>query len=449
MAEKIGKYEIIRILGKGATAVVYLVRDPDSGNQMALKLMRFGQENAAMSRRLRKLFQTEDSTARRLDHPNIVKIYDAVVEPEQAYIVMEFIEGVPLDQFCSINRLLPMHRVIGIIFKCCLALDHAFRRGVIHRDIKPANIMIDADDNPKIADFGLALNLHKDMGLDSTFVMGVGSPAYMSPEQIKNYPLNQKTDLYSLGVLLFQLLTGRLPFRANNAATLVYKIVNMDTPSVCALNPNLPAGLDPIIKKALEKDLYSRYRNGAEFAKDLSTVRYQMLDDDETAQDATHFDKLRKLDFFMQFEDIELWEVLRISVWREIAERVTLFREGDLGSMFGVIVNGFAEVSLDGRVICRLGASEVVGEMAFLHPDDTTRSATVVTLEPTLFLEINSAALKLGSDELQERFNKVLVAKVLSRLRDANTALAKLGQKAVQGSTAACDLELAPTLQLL
>jgi serine/threonine protein kinase len=157
---------------------------------------------------------------------------------------------------------------------------------VVHRDIKPANILIDANDNPKITDFGLALNLHKDMGTDSTFVMGVGSPAYMSPEQVKNYPLNHKTDLYSLGVLLFQLLTGRLPFRANNPATLVYKIVNMDTPhrSVHSTRTCRP-GLDPIIRKALEKDLYSRYRNGAEFAKDLSAVRYQMLEEDQTQQD--------------------------------------------------------------------------------------------------------------------------------------------------------------------
>jgi non-specific serine/threonine protein kinase len=448
MTEKIGKYEVIRVLGKGATAIVYLARDPDLNREVAVKLVRFGQENAAMSRRLLKLFQTEDSICRRLDHPNIVKLYDAVIEPEQAYIVMEFIDGTPLDKYCSISRLLPMHRVIGIIFKCCLALDHAFRQGVVHRDIKPANILIDANDNPKITDFGLALNLHKDMGKDSTFVMGVGSPAYMSPEQIKNYPLNQKTDLYSLGVLLFQLLTGRLPFRANNPATLVYKIVNMDTPSVCALNPNLPAGLDPIVRKALEKDLYSRYRNGAEFAKDLSTVRYQMLEDDETAQDMTHFEKLRQLAFFAEFEDIELWEVLRISVWREISGKVTIIREGESGRMFGVIVDGFVEVSSENRVICRLGAGEVVGELSFLHPSDATRHASVVTLEATLFLEINSAALELASDEVQDRFNNILIAKVLGRLRAANDVLAKLGQTAVQGSTAACDLDLSPPLEL-
>ncbi len=450
MSEKIGKFEVIRLLGRGATAVVYLARDPDSGREVAIKLMRFGREKTAMSRRLMKLFQTEDAIGRRLDHPNIVKIYDAVIEAEQAYIIMEFIDGTPLDKYCAINELLPMHRVIGIIFKCCLALDYAFRQGVIHRDIKPANILIDANDNPKITDFGLAINLNKDMNKDSTFVMGVGSPAYMSPEQIKNYPLNQKTDLYSLGVLLFQLLTGRLPFRANNPATLVYKIINMDSPSVCALSPNLPAGLDPIVRKALEKDLYSRYRNGAEFAKDLSTVRYQILKDDEPEKHTSHFKKLRKLAFFVDFEDIELWEVLRISIWREIAEKVTLIHEGESGTTFGVVVSGLVEISHGGRAICRLGAGEVVGEMAFLHPSDKTRRSTVVTLERTLFLEINTPALELSSDEVRERFNKVLVAKLITRLREANKILAKQGKPAVQGSqNAVFSADISPPLELL
>ena len=444
MLEKVGKYEVIRVLGKGATAVVYLARDPDADREVAVKLIKFGGENIAMSRRLRKLFQTEDAIGRRLTHPNIVQLYDAVVEDDQAYIVMEFIEGTSLEQYCAINKLLPMHRAIGIIFKCCLALDYAFRQGVVHRDIKPANILLDKDDNPKITDFGLALNLNKDLNRDSTFIMGVGSPAYMSPEQIKNYPLNQKTDLYSLGVLLFQLLTGRLPFRANNQGALVYKIVNMETPSVCALNPNLPAGLDPILKKALEKDLYNRYRNGAEFAKDLSTVRYQMLEDDETQNDTSHFERLRKLEFFTEFEDIELWEVLRIAVWREVASKVMLIREGDNNRIFVVIVDGFVEVSVEGKSLCRLGAGEIVGEMAYLHPSDSTRSATVVTLEPTLFLEINSAALDLSSDEVVERFRKTLMAKVIARLREANKALSKLSQSAVKGRSSGVDLELSP-----
>jgi non-specific serine/threonine protein kinase len=453
MAEKIGKYEVIRTLGKGATAIVYLCRDPDSNQEVAVKVILLGSTNAAMSRRLMKLFQTESGIGRRLDHPNIVRIYDAVVEPERAYIVMEYVDGTPLDQFVSISKLLPLHRVIGIIFKCCLALDYAYREGVIHRDIKPANILVTADDEAKITDFGLSLNLQQEEGRDSTFIMGVGSPAYMSPEQIKAYPLNQKTDLYSLGVVLFQMLTGRLPFRANNAATLIYRIINLDTPSICGLNPNLPEGLDPILKKALEKDLYNRYRNGAEFAKDLAAVRYQILEDNDTQEDTSHFQMLRDLPFFTDFEDIEVWESLRICVWRDLAAKVTVFKEGDSGRTFGIIVSGYVEVSQDGRAISRLGPGEVVGEMAYLHPKSAFRRTSVVTLEPTVFLEVNASALALSSDEVLERFQKALLARVLDRLAEADRILSQQGQRAVAAESAAVapaagsgkfDLELLP-----
>jgi len=430
--ETIGKYRVIRELGKGATATVYLCDDPDAGRQVAVKVIRFGLDSAAMSRRMRKLFQNEGMVSKRLNHPNIVRVYEAVVEEDFAYLAMEYIDGFSLEQHCQIDRLLPMHRVIGIIFKCCMALDSAYRQGIIHRDIKPANILIAANDEPKIADFGLALNMNKDMDRDSTFITGVGSPAYMSPEQIKGYPLNQKTDLYSLGVLLFQLLTGRLPFRAANQATLVYRIINTDAPAVTALNPNLPEALNAVLKRALEKDLYSRYRNGAEFAKDLSAVRYQMLEDDETAQDTKHFEILRRLDFFTEFENVELWEVLRVAVWREISPNVAVIREGQHNKLFGVILSGSVEVSVGGRALCRLGPSEPVGENAYLHPASDERHATVVTLEPTLFLEINAAALALSSEELLERMRNALLARMISRLREVNKIAAAQGQPAIQ-----------------
>jgi CRP-like cAMP-binding protein len=144
-----------------------------------------------------------------------------------------------------------------------------------------------------------------------------------------------------------------------------------------------------------------------------------------------------------------LWEVLRISVWRELSEKVTLIREGDNHRKFGVIVDGFVEVSSNGRVICRLGPSEVVGEMAFLHPSDSQRHATVVTLEPTLFLEINSAALELSSDEVRERFNKVLAGQGAGPLARSQQGLAKLGQTAVQGSFSSSSPGLTPPLELL
>jgi len=337
-----------------------------------------------------------------------------------------------------------------------MALDSAYRQGIIHRDIKPANIIIKAGDEPKIVDFGLALNLNKNMGRDSTFVMGVGSPSYMSPEQVKGYQLNQKTDLYSLGVVLFQLLTGRLPFRAKNQATLIYRIINTDAPDVTSLNPSLPEGLNAILKRALEKDLYSRYRNGAEFAKDLAAVRYQILDDKETVQDTRHFEMLRKLDFFTEFENIELWEILRISVWRQIAPRVAILREGEINRVFGMVVEGYVEVSIAGRTLCRLGVGEVIGEVAYLHPTRDERSATVVTLENSLFLEINAAALALASEELQERMRAALLGRMIDRMREVNRIAAGQGTPAVEsaqslmvGSTRAApgsglDLELTP-----
>ena len=447
--ETIGKYRVIRELGKGATATVYLCDDPDEDRQVAVKVIRFGQDCAAMSRRMRKLFQNEGMVSKRLDHPNIVRVYDAVVEDDFAYLAMEYVDGFSLEQHCRIDKLLPMHRVIGIIFKCCMALDAAYRQGIIHRDIKPANIMVAANDEAKIADFGLALNMNKDMDRDSTFIMGVGSPAYMSPEQIKAYPLNQKTDLYSLGVVLFQLLTGRLPFRANNQATLVYKIVNTDAPAVTSLNPNLPEGLNAILRKALEKDLYSRYRNGAEMAKDLSAVRYQMLEEDQTEQDNRRFEQLRRVQFFTEFENIELWEVLRVSVWRELAPNVALIREGSNNKLFGIIMSGCVEISVAGKALCRLSAGEPVGEVAFLHPSSDLRHATVVSLEPTLFLEINAAALALSSEELVERMRNALLAKMIERMREVNKIAASLGQAALAPEKSSqygsgFNLELAP-----
>lgn len=440
--EFIGKYQVVRELGKGATATVYLCRDPDCQRLVAVKLISFGRDNVAMTRRLKKLFQVEGAIAGRLDHPNIVKVYDAVVESDHAYLAMEYVEGFSLERHCSIDQLLPLHRLVGIIFKCCLALDHAYRQGVIHRDIKPANIMIAAGDEPKITDFGLALNLKKDLECDSTFIMGVGSPAYMSPEQIKGYPLDQKTDLYSLGTVMFQLLTGRLPFRANNQATLIYKIVNTDPPAVTALNPGLPEGLDGILRKALEKDLFSRYQNGADFAKDLAAIRYQILEEDGAVSDREHFESLRSLAFFAEFENIELWEILRVAVWRELAADSVLIREGEENEIFGIIVSGSVEVSIEGRRLCRLGPGEVVGETAYLHPREKKRHASVCALEKSLFVEFNAAALALASDELQERLRNGLMATLIGRLRSVSRIAAAHGDTVLVPGPAAASREL-------
>jgi CRP-like cAMP-binding protein/predicted Ser/Thr protein kinase len=444
--EFIGKYKVQRELGKGATAVVYLCSDPDRTEPVAIKLVSFsadGKDKAKLNRRLLKLFQTEWTVSQKLDHPNIIRIYDRVVEETQAYLVMEYFNGQPLSHYCNIDRLLPVHRSVSIVFKCAMVLDFAYHHGIVHRDIKPANILIDDTFNIKIADFGLGLNVLKRSDTDSTFVTGVGSPAYMSPEQIKGYPLNQQTDIYSLGVVLFHLLTGRMPFRGRSQADLLYKIINADPPSASQLNPDVPKEIDAVIAKVLAKELFARYANGADLAQDLSGVRYQIQEENVQPRDEARFSVLRQQVFFTEFENVELWEVLRISRWRKVAAGALLMREGEADRRFGIIISGEVEVSLEGRLIATLGPGEIVGELAYLDATHGRRTATVTCIAEMVFIEINPQALSLCSEELLERFNNQLIAVVAQRMAAANRKLAATAAPA-QKAAEKIDLELVP-----
>ena len=450
---RIGRFQILHQIGRGATATVYLANDPRHDRQVALKVIKFGgdleegENKVKHHRRLRKLFQTEGAVAQRLDHPNIVKVYDTVVDDNTALMAMEYVDGVTLAEYCAFDRLLPLHRVVGIIFKCCIALDYAFRQGVVHRDIKPANIMIGPGDTPKIMDFGLALNVQKQSAHDSTFVTGVGSPAYMSPEQVKGYTLNQQTDLYSLGIVLFMMLTGRAPFRAKHYPELIYKIINSDAPSVSALNPAIPPELDPIVKRALEKDLYSRYHTGADFAKHLAAARYQ-LQDEEADKLNGRFELLRAIPAFSSFERVELWEVLRITTWRKVSDGETLMEEGEESRTFGVLIDGEVEVSCETRALARLGPGEVLGEMAFLSPDTPRRTATVMAVGDITFLEVNLSAFELASDECKEHFQALLIGALIRRLNAANRKVIEHAPAARIPVPSLLHLELVPDPQL-
>jgi serine/threonine protein kinase len=420
----IGKYRVLREVGRGATSKVYLAADPGKTEPVAIKLVQFSENDSGKwTHRVAKLLEIEGRVVRLLEHPNIVRIYDYAVESERAYIVMEYIEGRTLESFTSFGKLLPVHEVVRIVFKCCMALDYAFRQGVIHRDIKPANIMVTDAGEVKITDFGLALDLKKQGQYDSTFIMGVGSPAYMSPEQIKEYPLDQKTDLYSLGVVFYELLTGRRPFRGANRAQLIYKIINADAPPVSVVNPNLPPAMDKILQKALEKDLYSRYKNGADMAKDLTAVRYQILDDTYVPMDSTRFNALRKLSFFTEFGDVELWETLRISKWRNIDADTILMREGDEGGSVGIIVEGDVEVALAGKRLYTASSGEAIGETGYLNNRSQVRSYSVTSLTRLTYLEVNAAALEIATEECVGHFRDALMATAMRRLAQAHEEL--------------------------
>ena len=213
MSKKLGKYELIKKLGEGATSTVYLGRDPFAQRDVAIKVATpeiLGDPDKG--RLYSHLFLNEASLVGKLNHPHIVQIYDAVVAEKLCYIVMEYVPGHTLEEHARPGHLLPMDRVVELIFKCTRALDFAHRIGITHRDIKPANILMSGESDIKISDFGAAII----GGNARTQVSGVGSPAYMSPEQVQEESLDHRTDIYSLGVVMFQLLTGQLPYEGRS-----------------------------------------------------------------------------------------------------------------------------------------------------------------------------------------------------------------------------------------
>ena len=444
-----GKYRAVREIGRGATSVVYLAEeivesrtvaeeavpdnpfpnlnwseDPLQPARVAIKLVDFTDDGSKLARRFRKLFATEAAVSSQLVHPNITRVFDWKVEENRAYLVMEYLEGETLDQFVAMDKLLPMHRTVGIIFKVAMALDYAHRRGIVNRDIKPANVMLLKDDEVKVMDFGLALNIKKNVNVDSTFINGLGSPSYMSPEQIKGYTLNHQTDLYSLGVMFYQLLTGRLPFRATSTASLIYKIVNMEAVPVTQLNPDIPELTNKVIAKAMEKDLYTRYRLGSDMAKDLSAVRYQILEEDQVVPNEARWKVIRGLPILGRLDDTDIWELLRLSHWREVPPATVLLREGEEGKSFGFVLEGDVEIEKGRCAIDKAERGDLLGVMEWLDSEAGTRSLSATTLTRVVYLEVNPAAFAFATEELADEIRRLATDAMLKSIRSA-VALAK------------------------
>ncbi|MEQ8234715.1 MAG: serine/threonine-protein kinase [Gammaproteobacteria bacterium] len=273
----LGRYEVEKELGKGAMGVVYLGKDPKINRTVAIKTMALSQEfEADELDEVKERFFREAETAGRLDHPNIVTIYDAGEEHDLAYIAMEFLHGHDLARYTKADALLPLPTVMGIVFKSAMALDYAHKRNVVHRDIKPANVMYEPESKQvKLTDFGIARIT--DSSKTKTGMV-LGTPSYMSPEQLSGKKVDGRSDLFSLGVMFYQMITGKLPFHGDSMATLMYKIANEQPPRLEEIRPDVikqrPC-LASIIDKALEKDPDKRYQTGAEMARDIQRCAKQ------------------------------------------------------------------------------------------------------------------------------------------------------------------------------
>lgn len=424
LREHIGKYPVVREIGSGATSRVYLARDPFADRDVAIKVFLFDTGfDEATQRMMHKAFLAEASLAGKLNHPHIVDIYDAVAEPDYSYVVMEYVPGTTLEAHSNVATLLPLAKVIEIIFKCIRALEYAFQHGVIHRDIKPGNILLSQTGETKVGDFGASFQQRP--GSESTQITGIGSPAYMSPEQIRMEPLNQQTDIYSLGVVMYRLLTGRLPFSASTQAALTYAILNTPPQPPSTFRPELPRLLDEIVLKAMSKDLKDRYPSWLEFGKDLTKAFGTLQLAGESVTDSQKFSTLRGMEFFQDFGDVALWEVVRIARWKTLPADQIVIREGDPGDCFYLLIEGEVGVTLLGKPLNTLTAGACFGEMAYFTGDKSRRSTTIVSVSPITFLEIRCETLRAATDACQVAFNKAFIRVLIDRLTQANLKLAR------------------------
>ena len=277
----LGRYQVEKELGKGAMGVVYLGKDPKIGRVVAIKTMALSQEfEGEELDDARERFFREAETAGRLQHQNIVTIFDAGEEHDLAYIAMEFLKGKDLVDYCKDGHLLPMPKVLSIVARVAEALAYAHKQNVVHRDIKPANIMYEFDsDTVKVTDFGIARIT--DSSKTKTGLV-LGTPSFMSPEQIAGKKVDGRSDLYSLGVMLFQMLAGVLPFRGDSMAELMYKIANEEAPDIRIIRPEVPQPLANIVALSLSKRPETRYQSGDEFAADLRAVIAELSGGPET-----------------------------------------------------------------------------------------------------------------------------------------------------------------------
>ena len=412
MSNIFGKYELIALLGKGASGTVHRAIDTFSGDEVALKIidpavfqeLEFGPV-------LRKQFLREASLAGRLSHPHIASILDAVVTDDAGYVVMEYVPGVDLSRHAAPGSLLSIEDTVQIGFKCCGALDYAFRQGVIHRDIKPANIMIVNGSDVKITDFGAAFLQNRDV----TQSVNIGSPAYMSPEQISGNPLTHATDMYCLGVVLYELLTGRRPFVADSIADLIHNIVQLAPVPPSQLNSALTEGIDRIVLTMLQKKPEERYASWADLALELAEIG-RLSTHQRSIPDSEKYAALKRVAMLAALSEAEIWELVQAGRWTRLHARKEIVREGDPGRSMFFLAQGDVKVTQSGRLLNVIGAGEFFGEMGYICDGDLARQATVESMSEVVLAEFDPAALENMGKSCHGSFMRALVRNLADRL---------------------------------
>ncbi len=414
MIEAIGKFQLSELIGKGATASVYLSKDPFTGQDVAIKIANQAVfSDPVHGDKFKKMFMNEASLAGKLRHPHIVSVLDAGLEEDLHFIVMEYVPGKTLKSYCTMKSLLPFDDVVEIVFKTASALDYASRQGVIHRDIKPANILQVEGTNVKISDFGTALRENSEV---TQIFDAVGSPAYMSPEQISGGDLTFQTDIYSLGVVMYQLLSGYLPYAAKSQVELFRKILNDNPIPLKDRRNKIPEALLRIVERCMAKSPEERYTSWNALSRDLVAANKQLINVAQDDSDTEKFNILKQLDFFESFSDRELWEVLRISKWHKFPAGKTLIQEGRVGSSLYILAGGNASIIKNDSFLGVIETGHCFGEMAYIVGNNKPRTASIVSNTEVLVIKIRSDGIENASDQLRTSIHKVLLRILADRL---------------------------------
>jgi len=401
--KEVGRYQIGRKLGQGGAGVVYLGEDPYIKRKVAVKISQPSSDSSRQS------FFVEAQSTGRLSHPSIVGIFDAGVYNDYCYIAMEYVDGVTLQNHCFKDKVLPVIKTIEIIFNVCQALDYAQKQGVIHRDIKPSNIMLGADGMPKITDFGIA------QVTDKTMEMGIwGTPSYMSPEQLKDGELTENHDVFSLGCVLYEMLTGEKAFPGENHFTIMYKITNEDPVSMRKLRPDLPPILEEITLKAMAKDPEKRYQGFMDFAYDLRVALRGFSEQAQNGKAKDIFEFIHNIPFFQDLTFEQVRELSTATTIGKIPKGKLIMAEGEIDDTFYIMLSGKAMIKKGQNEVATITAGECFGEMAYIAGQP--RTADVVADADCILMKISATLIDKASSAIQLLFFKNFAKTLVRRL---------------------------------
>ncbi len=410
--EKVGRYEIVEKIGQGSMGVVYRGRDPYIKRDVAIKIARPASDvTDEKAEKYRERFFTEAQSIGRLMHPNIVSIYDAGMYRNFCYIAMEYIDGPTLSEFCKKDNKLSYETISEIILATCNALDYAHQMGVIHRDIKPSNIMLNKRNEVRITDFGIA-KIKTDHTASREII---GSPSYMPPEQVKEEDVDNVSDVFSLGCVLYELLTCQQAFPGDNYFSIMYKITNIDPKPVREIDPDIPKVLEDITKKACSKEKSDRYQSCMDMAYVLRVALRGLkggVPKKESVDDIVGY--IQNINFFSNFSKEHVLQILSTSNMVKTPKGKVIMSEGEIDDSFYIILSGSAVVRKQDQNIARIGRGECFGEMAYLSGE--SRTASVLADTDCILLKISSMLLDRSSKEIQLLFLKKFAMTLLRRL---------------------------------